>query len=196
MLYQYMKNLYRNNNIVYVLEGLPGGGKTTIFNHFSKNRNFNVVEQIIHHNFYHKAKENYYFYSDYLKYKKAEILSRKKVVLMDRGYMSTLAYNYAYNKIFKSNNYIRAKKEIKKNSAIFSIPCMLLYIAINTKTSLRRKNRMNKQSIWRNEKFLSFMKDFYEKEMPKLNKNNKIININGELLLSQVIDHVKKITTS
>ena len=40
------------------------------------------------------------------------------------------------------------------------------------------------------------MKEFYNKEMPGLVRNNKIININGEIPLYQVINHIKKIVKS
>lgn len=180
--------------MLYVLEGLPGAGKTSTLNMVGKKDGFSTVEQVIPHHLCSEEAEEYYFYSDYLKYKKAIAAQKKTTVVMDRGYLSTLAYNYACDKLFKSNNYAKIKKRFKQKGNIFFKPSIVLYIAVDVNESLSRKNRINKNSsIWCNKDFLFYMNEFYEIKMPRLNKANKIIHIDGMRPRQQVFNDVKKI---
>lgn len=180
--------------MLYILEGLPGAGKTSIFNKVSKNGDFGIVEQVIPHQFCNDRLEKYYFYSDCLKYKKALLLHKKSDVVMDRGYLSTLAYNYAFDKLFKSKNYTNIKKRFDQKKNMFFKPCTVLYITVDINESLSRKNRAGKNdNIWCDKKFLFYMREFYETKMPKLNKDIITIRINGMETKHQVFNRIRKI---
>lgn len=182
--------------MLYILEGLPGAGKTSFLRKISKKEGFGTVEQIIPHNICNSKLEEYYFHSDYLKHEKAFYLQRKSIVVMDRGYLSTLAYNYAFDKIFKSNNYKNIKKRFDLKSDIFLRPCVFVYIKISVDESLIRKRRKSKDnSIWCNKDFLFYMSKFYENESLRLSEDNELICIDGMMPRRQVFQNIEKIIT-
>jgi len=180
--------------MLYILEGLPGAGKTSILDEINKKNGFGVVEQVIPHQFCDEKQEEYYFYSDCLKYEKAILLQNKSSVIMDRGHLSTLAYNYAFDKLFKSKNYPRIKKKFEQKSDLFVKPCVILYITVDINESLARKDRINKNdSVWCDKDFLFYMKEFYETKMPEFSSGMKIVIINGMEAKSRVFDRITKI---
>lgn len=180
--------------MLYILEGLPGAGKTSFIRRIGKKESFEIVEQVIPHNICNSGLEEYYFYSDYLKYKKAISLQRKSTVVMDRGYLSTLAYNHTFDKLFKSNNYKNIKEKFEQKGEIFFKPCTFLYVAVSVNESLARKERTNKNnSVWCNKDFLFYMNEFYENESFKLSGDNEIIRIDGMRPKRQVFQSIEKI---
>jgi len=176
----------------FALEGLPGSGKTTIIDNLNCNRfNISIVEQIIDHDNNLDDPAGYYFCSDLLKYKKAaDFLKEGKKVVMDRSYFSTLAYFYAFDEIFKTDNYNILIKKYNKKS--FKIAQSLIFIGVNINNSLVRKNRKSTSDyIWCNKEFLLYMQDFYDKEINKLADN--IIYLDGNKNFKEIFKEILKI---
>lgn len=180
--------------MLYIFEGLPGAGKTTLINELAIENNLPIVEQILKHNKYLNNPVKYYSYNDFLKYKKVENLSMKNsIVIMDRGYLSTLAYNYAFDILFNTNHFKTLKKEYGKFNSYFNLEFIYILINVDLNTSLLRKGRTTKSDyIWCNKVFLSSMSDFYRGEIYDFVDPQKIKIVNGqrpfEIVLKEVED--------
>ena len=90
---------------IFIFEGLPGSGKTTMSLKLSKELNFKLVQEIIDEPYREISPseiigvdQSFYFENDKKKYKLAKKYSKTKHVLVDRGFLSTLAYNLCLEK--------------------------------------------------------------------------------------------------
>lgn len=104
-----------------VLEGIPGSGKTTILRSM-KNSNLEKVKQILPSEpiFDQDMNQKFYFNSDILKTRKF-FETNKHVCIMDRYYSSTLAFYWAYDKLFKTNKYKIAYNWYQRSVKNFSL---------------------------------------------------------------------------
>lgn len=132
------------NRRLLVLEGLPGAGKTTLKNLFGNEPDYEVVDQILP-NDPQDDKDltvDYILNSDELK---TSIFgkSQKSNVILDRYYVSTLAYNWSYDQIFKTNTYEKVLKWYKaclKERKLIK-PFCTFFIKVPIEYAFMRKNR-------------------------------------------------------
>lgn len=185
---------------VFILEGLPGSGKTTMSIKLSKELNFKRVSEIIDEDYNEinsseilGVEQSFYLKSDKRKYKLAKKYSRIANVLVDRGFLSTFAYNLCLEKrLGKSKELATEYNLFKKliNKDIFYI-----FIEISPETSQKRKpQNKSKNNLWSYKTNLIKISRFYKKEFRKNNFN--VIFINGERNYNKVYNEIKsKIST-
>lgn len=188
--------IYYSHNIsmLYILEGLPGGGKTSIISSLKAKYKIPTVDQIMYHDKYPDDPLSYYFYSDLMKYRNAEkLLMNSQEVVMDRGYVSSLAYNYSCDRLLKSGRYSKAKNIYHKFDSAFSLETIYLVIDVKIEDSIKRKRELEQNDyIWHNEDFLSYMKEFYENEILNFVDERHIRRIGSDLSLSDVSEEVER----
>lgn len=165
--------------IVY-FEGLSCAGKTTLIDYINSNTDnkVQVIKELPVD--YSKIKDidNFCRKNDEIKSKEAFIRSKKNTVLVDRGYASTLAYNYIQYKTGISKEYLKSLKWyfncILANKLIK--PDLYVYIDIETKEVKKRAMRLNKFNnniAWYTKpliatKFYDMFFKYFEPEIPIL----------------------------
>ena len=170
-------------SFVIVFEGLPGSGKTTLKNDLMFGQLIvDRVEQILPDNPDNDEELTLddIFRSDTLKTER--IINRKgDIVLLDRYYLSTLAYQYAHDKVFGSNNYNISREwyDSALQSGLIVQPDLTVYIDTPLEASYKRKNRMPNTSEWTNQAFLLAMKEFYDTQ-------NETVVVDGSLTYNEV----------
>lgn len=191
-----------------VLEGIDGCGKTTEIrrlNDYLSSQGLEVqnldypdrqgpIGKLINSYLYRKydfSKEVQFllYFADFVKDKEKirAWLNEGKVVLSDRYFSSTLAYQCSDG--FSLDNAV-------KMSEFFELakPDLIIYLSISSKTSLARKSKEKGENLDRHEedvKFLNRLHDMYE----NLSKNDvfsKWAKANGEQREDEVFLEIKK----
>ena len=139
---------------------------------------------------------SFYLNSEELKTKEA-INCIKDICILDRYYVSTLAFYWAYDKINHTNEYGCVYKWYK--SAIISRkiwqPFTVYYIEINSATSIIRKNRKSSESrdnLWENRNFLDYFNDYYDYFYKKIEPRTRLCRISGNLSLEEIEEFIRK----
>lgn len=109
--------------------------------------------------------------------------SNKSIVLVDRGYLSTLAYNYIQYKMGLSKEYLKSINWYCKNITTKKLikPDLYVYLYLDKKTAISRAknlNRFSKSIAWYSEPEIGnqYCKTFFnllEPEVPLLWLNSK-----------------------
>ena len=118
------------------LEGLPGVGKTTIINSIKNKNNDNLlcIDEIIKENIINNVStdENEYLNNDnmklelYYKYKNSD-----KIIIMDRGPLSTLSYNQARHIMDNKHEVEQIEQWFENLSDIYSKNVVVYYLTNN-----------------------------------------------------------------
>lgn len=168
--------------IIY-FEGLSCAGKTTLINYLKSNSDnkVSVIDELPIDYSKIKDVDNFCRKNDEIKSKNAHRKSRHSIVLVDRGYASTLAYNYIQHQIGVSNEYLKSLKwyfdRILNNRLVK--PDMYVYIDIETKDVEKRAKKLNKFNeniAWYSKpeigrKFYYMFFKYFEPEIPLLRLN-------------------------
>jgi thymidylate kinase len=189
------------SSIVIALEGLPGGGKTSLVSFLRQRLSTSVrtVPQIIYSGSRRTwPLEQYYLENDIRKYARAKRFNGKGFsVIMDRSVLSTLAYTAAFDKVNGTNNYpyLAARfSQLVRNSK-FGLPDIWIYIKITPTISAARKKRNPRHDhIWDNQKFLREM-DHFSKSWLR-NFRGQVRFIDGSRSFSKVLFDVKSVIIS
>ncbi len=169
-----------------VLEGLPAGGKTTLGRKLQTN--FKVIPEYVNDVSTNKYDETIYFKNDVEKIKIAK--ESNKVCFIERGYPSTLAYNYSRLMVEGVKDYYKILEmyaNYKKNSMIF--PDLYILLDIPIELSIKRKIwTKGEHFIWSEERYLKHAKYFYDNYFKFLEPDIPIVTID----VSKDIDAVYK----
>ncbi len=184
--------------MIIVLEGLPGAGKTTIAKLLKREHSFGMVEQIIIDPKSLRKEggkfKNPYFVNDEEKcFLAKKLANNHKHVVMDRNYISTLAFNYAAKFDPKNNSsFSIARKWYSKNYKKTIFPPDL-YIYLRTPIQFcfsRKKRRENPENPWTDPDHLKKMKYFYENIFPIMEPQVPKITISGKLPIKNIIKKI------
>ncbi|MCD6225991.1 deoxynucleoside kinase [bacterium] len=180
--------------MIIVLEGLPGAGKTTIAELLAKEYSFGLVEQIVVDvNEIKKQKDfkNPYFINDENKCTLArKMCSKHQHVVVDRNYISTLAFNYAVRNDPEHHSSFTIARKWYLNSFRKKLipPNLYIYLRSPIKFCFIRKNRKpSPRSPWTNNYCLKKMKHFYENIFPLMEPEVPKISISSKLPIKKVI---------
>ncbi len=185
------------NTKIFVLEGLPGSGKTSIWNYFRRDKKILTVKQILpaEPKFDQSMNQSFYFKSDELKTEKC-LNSNKQFCLLDRYYVSTLAFYWAYDKIHKTKTYKITfdwyKKSLQNRKLIK--PFFVFYINTPLTMSLKRKKRIANikyDILWLNKKFLRYFNNYYNYFYQNIEPQTKVIKLLGDKSLDVLIKNIK-----
>lgn len=183
--------------IIY-FEGVSCAGKSTLINEISNRIANSVVIPELPNNFAkHKNLDDFCRVNDERKCVESSLYSSRSIVLQDRGYASTLAYNYIQYKLGISTEYIKTlrwyfagllnKKLIK--------PDLYIFINVDKKTVLNRAKLVSrfKQTIaWYSDpdlgnKFYRYFFNMCEPDVP-------VVEIDGSKSLKEkAVDTLKGI---
>lgn len=176
--------------MIIVIEGLPGTGKTTICQRINSELNYNFVPQRTADFFIAEKKlyglehrEKLYFFNDEAKSALATNYINnfpETPVIMDRYYISTLAYNYAASKLSNNKSFYQEalhwyKKSINKE---LIKPDLYVYLVTTPNTSLKLKSRKSSNEFWSNPKALHVMDNYYSLFFPKVESEINVVKIN------------------
>ncbi|MCK9415734.1 MAG: hypothetical protein WCR68_01745 [Candidatus Dojkabacteria bacterium] len=163
---------------IICLEGLSGAGKTGILEMFRENPSFSVITEIVDP-IPEDVGQIFYLENDQSKATMA--LEAKIDVIIDRGFGSSIAHDYALKiidgneEVFKTS--LRYYNQAKEKGLL---PDVIIYIDIEPETSIKRKNRPISDDIWTQKRYLTQIRKFYKTEMGRYFPNTKIINVSGE----------------
>ena len=177
-------------NLSIALEGLPGSGKTSLKNDL----NFapwtcDRVEQILPGDPDDDTDLTFrdIFQSDLLKSKRSQE-ANTDIVIYDRYYLSTLAYQYAHDKRFGTDYFASADAQYQAaiDDGRLRIPDITFYIITPLALSYERKERLRNQDIWTDEMFLAYTKEFYDAQ-------EGLVAINGSMSYNDVKNTIETI---
>lgn len=174
------KKAHQKGYPIVIIEGLPGTGKSTILSLFGKLKQAVVIEELQQHKKTSKHTVEYYIESDKIKYqkaKRAQLAGNK--VFVDRSFYSTLAYNYAFDRTFNSNRFVRVQALIKQNE-LFNLSAIYVLLSTPLMTARKQKGRLREtEYIWTYSKFLKFYEKFYTNEFELLAQDKHLIVIDA-----------------
>lgn len=174
--------------MTYVAEGLPGAGKTTVLAALANPGHVMVVRELLTRE-PPDAELAWYLANDADKDALARADSTP-VVLMDRSYLSTLAYRYALQQREGGDPYDQALAAVTQRLAAgtLHVPDGYLYFRHSPASSLARQSEAN-ASQWRSEQFLKAVQDFYDYHLGN-ELRGLVLHIDATRPLRQVIEQV------
>ena len=154
-----------------VLEGLPGGGKTTIAEQLGGIPQF---PSIVNHATQNQAP---YIQNDIYKSRLTDTMHGP--VLLDRDFTSTLAFAYARDQV-EGTTYYPAIKTCYQEllGTRLKLGDIYIWLDVSTQESLRRKHDKNHgHPYWGDETFLEAMNEFYTKHFEHLQHITNVVKI-------------------
>jgi glycosyltransferase involved in cell wall biosynthesis len=163
---------------IIAIEGMPGAGKTTFVNNFQAKK-VKVIKEL-HIKIIKSIKNNLkiqklYILSEKNKYiKNKKFFKRNDKIILDRSFVSTLAYSYASCK--KRNNMTDYKKILKLLENIkheILLPTKIIILDCSIEESIKRREifqNIIKYKNWFDKEFLLNFRDFYYNELSKIVK--------------------------
>jgi len=199
-----MKNPYSGKFIV--VEGIDGAGGETqsslLYNFFKKEKipaekltypdSKRPIGRLIHeflHEKYEFSPESQFllYLADFLKDKEKILrwLKRGKIVISDRYFTSTLAYQC-------QGAFLREKALKIAKLLELPRPDLVIYLKVSPQTSIKRKfkEKRNLDRFERNRKLLSQVAKFYEKTLIKKSIFSKWIIVDGEKAIKEVSEEI------
>jgi thymidylate kinase len=188
------------NRKLYVLEGLPGAGKTSIVENLSiTKKEIEVIPQILPHEptFDQAMSQAFYLQSEELKTQRYNS-SDRLICVSDRYYVSTLGFYWAYDKIHHTNTYAKVlewyRAAIKQHEIIR--PYTVFHIKMPIPLSLERKGRVlstDYANLWLNASFLEYFNQYYEYFYREIEPQTTVIEISGLKSLQTVQESILEI---
>lgn len=186
------------NKRVYVLEGLPGSGKTSIANRLTARKNLLVLPQILpkEPKFDQTMPINFYLKSEELKTQKIEAAYKQNYIL-DRYYVSTMAFYWARDELKGTKEYLKVFNWYKKSMENGKIvkPFVTFLIKTPIGESLKRKNRRpsnDLKNLWLNKKFLALVNDYYDYFYQAIEPRSTLVILDGLLPLERSFLYVQR----
>jgi len=156
---------------IVALEGIPGSGKTTLKDTLIvPGATIERVEQILPNDpqSHIGLTLESIITSDYLKTERAT-QTKADIVIFDRYYLSTLAYQSAYDRLNNADTLAALSTEYNSariNGRLIE-PDLTIYINTPLEQSFLRKQRVSGDRLWINERFLEYTCEYY-RAIPKL----------------------------
>jgi len=185
---------------VFAIEGMPGAGKTTFVNNLKDNKVKTIKELYVKipKNIKNKFEiQKRYLVSEKEKYTKAGKLFKEfEKIILDRSFISTLAYCYADCKTRKNmKDYEKLLELLKKikHEILWPTRIIILDCSIDESITRRKEFKYNPEyKNWFNKTFLENLKDFYYKELPEIIKIKTILIDTTNKTIPEVDELIKK----
>ena len=174
-----------------VFEGLPGCGKTSLVNLLAPKLNATKIPEILDQGeLWRGAREtedqDFFWLNDVSKMRLAK--SSMGIALVDRGYASTLAYNYARTAIDNTDVYRKILDKYYKDIVKSNLTADLyVYIDIPVEHAFARKDReIERGNPWKDPAYLKEISAFYEMFFAEIEGNTPIARYSYTLPLEQI----------
>jgi thymidylate kinase len=178
------------NSVLIAFEGLPGGGKTTLVKMLAQELDGEYIPEIVETDKYSPDQDEYYIESEFQKIDFAK-KSTKKYKILDRSYISMLAYNYGKKENGLENIYNVLVEKFKDMPE----PNLYVYLKIDEiGVCNARKGIEGRNPVWVNEHNLLKIRDYYEKKL-KGKKNCLVVCVDQYSLdeaYKLIINHIKE----
>lgn len=167
------------------LEGAPGAGKTTLVEALTQQGVIATVPEIMI-DLEATTGEGDFIVNDELK-SAAALASNGAIV--DRSFMSTLAFNFAYEATFGRGNYDLVRGEIVRRIMKGSIvvPDAYIYLDIPIEVSLDRQSPTN-DTLWRNPNIVDWSSRYFKHILGSAYPEQRLLNVDGRLPERQVLE--------
>lgn len=175
-----------NQSSPYVLiEGLPGGGKSTAITAVvNKTDGFVIVDDICNPCLYAQNYRMDWAWVVLAESMKSQLAKRAEGIgLMERGYLSLLAFHAAEDILMRTNRCREVAMSLlaSQSSGFFIPPTATIVLDVSPECSAERQNgtRMNE---WRDPLRLALIQNFYRTyaELPLFNERYSFIDAMGE----------------
>ncbi len=183
---------------IIVLEGLPGTGKTTLVEHFSECSEVETIAEIISNEKEWLATkkvedQDFFWANDIEKFRRAH--RSNKIVLMDRGYVSTLAYNFAKKQLEKDAHYDYLLGRYYIDFVEKSLqPTHYVYIDVSLQDSFARKERsFIKGNPWYDPNYLNHIINYYQYFFEELEPNVHVTRVSPKNTLEDIKKDITEI---
>jgi len=183
--------------LIYTLEGLLGSGKTTALNSLRINKKLELVDQILPYEPVDTQPVEFYLNSDEEKTKRV-LASKHKVGLLDRYYVSTLAFYWASDKINNTQRYSRVYDwycdSIESGKIIK--PFCVFYVETPIEISYLRKNRkpdFNSDNPWLNPNFLNYFEEYCHHFYATVEPQTRMYKLDGKKTKAQILGEIKAV---
>lgn len=164
---------------IIAFEGMPGSGKTTMINKLFKKdlfKNSIVFSELYIGRIDNLSGSKSYLDSEIDRFSKiCDFKKKYDTIILDRTFLSTLAYSYARSKTNRNmdeyRDVFRYFKNIDKKHKLLR-PTHLIYLDVTVSESIRRRKKFSKieeYNNWFDPEFLKHMSEFYRFNINKLN---------------------------
>ncbi|MFH1454997.1 MAG: glycosyltransferase [bacterium] len=168
--------IYNLEKIV-ALEGMPGAGKTTFIKNYADNEKKLFIPQLQIKDEKILDKDNFETSKQFLIIEKNKTDFINKIdkkyseIILDRTFITTLAYCYARSKVNNTPKEYELLLEVyEKVKHTITFPTHLIYLDVSIKESLKRRgvySKSIKYKNWFDPIFLGYFKKFYRTELKK-----------------------------
>ncbi|MFA6227445.1 MAG: glycosyltransferase [Candidatus Paceibacterota bacterium] len=162
---------------IIALEGMPGAGKTTFIKNYVSDEKKLFIPQLQIEDEKILNKDNLETSRQFLIIEKNKTdfinnIDRKySEVILDRTFITTLAYCYARSKVNNTPNEYKSLLEVyEKVKHTITFPTHLIYLDVSIEESLKRREIYSKNikyKNWFDPTFLGYFKEFYKNELKK-----------------------------
>lgn len=161
---------------IVAIEGMPGAGKTTFVKNLRKDKVKTIKE--LHIKISRETEDSFeiqkmYLLSEREKYAKASKSFKKfEKIVLDRSFISTLAYCYA-NCMMKKNfgDYSKLLDLLEKHKHEILLPTKIIILDCATHESIMRRKKFKNNPMYKNwfdQVFLENLMDFYRNELHRI----------------------------
>lgn len=174
-----------------MIEGLAGGGKTSLAECIKDEFGYIKIDEAIHKEI-DGSDRDAYLNQDIDKHR---LIHAHKNSVMDRSYLSTLAFNYASDHVFGTHNFPYISEKVQKylQKGILSIPEHVIFIDVPIEISLARQKKSN-AAYWSDTSMLTFTDKFNKQYIDSLDPHT-VLRIDGRQSFEEVCAIVRdKIT--
>jgi thymidylate kinase len=182
------------NKLIFTLEGIPGSGKTSILDS-CRDREIECIDQILPVEPKSEQPVEYFLESEELK-TLSVLQSNRKISLLDRYYVSTLAYYWASDKITGSCIYSKVLSWYQKaiNSGAIIKPFTVFLIHTPIDKSFIRKNRqadINSGNMWLSPDFLNYCEEYNNYFYTHIEPHTNTVSIDGSCELCVIAEEIR-----
>ncbi len=175
--------------MIVVFEGLPASGKSFLTHEVAKVLRCDYLPEIVLP--FPPVRDNhFYVQNDITKYSQA---ITKDLVICDRDYVSTLAYNFASDALHKEHCYPSLQDQITilQQDHQLGVADVYFFLALSPSGSLQRQSSKHYGNLWQDINFLELQARFYRDYFEDLSKHTIVCMLDAQLerndLLSRII---------